>query len=367
MNRFRLQARYDSFELDAEAAWDARATALFGASGSGKTTILEAIAGLRPEVQGDVTLRERALGSLRPQERRIGWVPQDASLFPRMTVAQNVEFGASHGRPGAVGAGGAVHTATDAAAIRAAIDALEVGPLLERRAAELSGGERQRVAIARALASRPDFLLLDEPLASIDRPLRARIVPYLQRLATQFELPFLLVTHDPLEVTTLCEHVLVVEDGRCVASGSPHDLFPAAETFGWLRALAAENRFDVKVESRGGGTLELSTAAGTPLTMADVAGTRPPARVAVRAEDLLLAAVEPVALSAQNVLAGIVIGLESAGAQQFVDVELTKPQGGGTRERWRARVTRRAVERLALAPGKSAWLVIKAHAIVACE
>jgi molybdate transport system ATP-binding protein len=347
MNRFHLRARFGAFELDAAAEWSAPATALFGASGSGKTTLLEAIAGLRPDVRGEATLRDRPLDGLPPQQRRVGWVPQDASLFPRMSVAGNVAFAASRRSGGEA-----------AAAARRAIDALEISPLLERRAADLSGGERQRVAIARALASGPDFLLLDEPLASIDRPLRLRIVPFLKRLTDELGIPCLLVSHDPLEVATLCSHVLVLERGRVVASGSPHDVFPAAESHGWLHALSAENRFDVQVVAREGGTIELLTAAGTRLTMADVAGSPRPRRVAVRAEDLLLAAVEPGPLSAQNVLAGIVAAIAPSEAQVRVDVDC-----GG--DRWRAKVTRRAVERLGLAPGKPAWLVLKAHAIIA--
>src|SRR6185436_5050888 len=181
--------------------------------------------------------------------------------------------------------------------------------------------------------------LLDEPLASIDRPLRLRIVPYLQRIAAELGVPFLLVTHDPLEVVALCTHVLVVEHGRCVQGGPPQEVFPSAETFGWLRALAAENRFDVRVVARGGGTLELETPGGTRLTMADVAGTPPPRRIAVRAEDLLLAAEPPGRISAQNVLAGTVVALVPAGAQLLVDVACAG-------ERFSAKLTRRAVERL---------------------
>jgi len=297
-------------------------------------------------VQGGATLDGRVLDGLAPPQRRLGWVPQDASLFPRMTVRQNLEF--------------AAHARGDAEALRQAIEVLELAPLLARRARDLSGGERQRVAIARALASRPRFLLLDEPLASIDRPLRARIVPFLRRIARELELPFLLVTHDPLEVTTLCDHVLILEGGRCVAAGAPHDLFPAAETIGWLRALDAENRFDVDVVTRADGVVELKTAAGTRLTMADLPGTPAPARVAVRAEDLLVAVPEPHGLSAQNVLGGTVEALIAVGAQLYVDVAC-----GG--DRFRAKVTRRAAQQLGLVPGRRAWLVVKAHAIVACS
>ncbi len=346
MNSFRLQAHYGTFELAAQATWEAPRTALFGASGSGKTTLLEAIAGLRPVVAGEVVLDGRDLSATPARQRQIGWIPQDSALFPRMTVRENLAF--------------AVRARGDEAAAASAIEFLEIGELLDRHAADLSGGERQRVAIARALASRPRFLLLDEPLASIDRPLRARIVPYLARLPTEAGVPFLLVSHDPLEVVATCDHVLVIESGRIVASGSPHAVFASARTFGALHALGAENQFDVRVVARNEGALELATRGGCRLVMAEVAGFPAPARVAVRAEDLLIATQRPEGLSAQNVLAATLVAIREVGLQ--TEVEFLADG-----EPWRAKVTRRAVQQLGLVPGKPAWLVIKAHAIQPCD
>ena len=344
MNRFRLRARYASFELDAAATWEAPAAALFGASGSGKTTIVEALAGLRPEVEGEVTLRDRRLDDVPARRRRVGWVPQDASLFPRMSARENVEF--------------AVRVGGDAAAARRAIDFLEIGPILDRRAADLSGGERQRVAIARALASRPDFLLLDEPLASVDRPLRGRIVPYLARLPAETGVPMLLVTHDPLEVAVLAQHVVVVAAGRAVAAGAPQEIFDSAATLGALAAIGAENHFDVTVTATRPGTFDVVTSGGNTLVMTHVAGFPPPARVAVRAEDILLAARRPELVSAQNVFPATLKRLAPIGEQVLVELAAAS-------DRWIAKVTRRAVDQLRLAPGIEVWLLIKAHAIVA--
>jgi molybdate transport system ATP-binding protein len=205
MDGFDLTVRVPGFELAARAAWNAPCAALFGASGSGKTTILEAIAGARPDVRGTVTLRGRRLDGLKPWMRGLGWVPQDASLFPHLTAAENIAFGSRY-RSGAPIAEDAVR-------------ALEIGGLANRPARELSGGERQRVAIARALASHPSFLLLDEPLASIDRPLRSRILPFLASIPARLGIPMLVVTHDPLEVIALATHVVVLESGRVVAEG----------------------------------------------------------------------------------------------------------------------------------------------------
>ena len=338
MTSFDLKAQLGDFFLEAAAAWEAPSAALFGASGSGKSTILEAMAGLRREVAGSVVAGGSELRGLRPAKRRLGWVPQDASLFPHMTARGNIDF-AGRGE-----------------AAERAIDALELRPLLDRRAAALSGGERQRVAIARALASRPRLLLLDEPLASVDRPLRARIVPFLQRIPADLGVPMLLVSHDPHEVLALASHVAVLDRGRVVAQGDPRGIFASAAALGVLEALGAENLFESKVVARSSGVLSLETARGCRLEMASVAGFPDPARVAVRAEDIMLAARPPELVSAQNILAGDVVALEPLGDHVYVRIA-----GGG--ESWVAKVTPRAIERLSLAPGRPVHILIKAHAI----
>ena len=343
MNEFELRADYPGFTLDAAASWDGEATALFGASGSGKSTILEAIAGLRSAVRGPVELRGRRLDGLPARRRGVGWVPQDASLFPRMTARENVDF--------------AVRARGDAATAARAIDVLELGPLLERSAAALSGGERQRVAIARALASRPDFLLLDEPLASIDRPLRARIVPFLARIPAELGVPLLLVTHDPLEVAALTRHVIVVEKGRCVAAGAPAAIFAAPASFGAFDAVGAENSFAVTVRTRTAGSIEVVTSKGCVLRVADVPGFPAPSRVAVRASAIVVATREPDAILVENVLAGTVrsVAADDGGFELRVDA-------GG--ESWRVRAPRSGADAAALAPGREVWLLIRAAEVV---
>ena len=349
---FALTARYGEFQLDARAAWDAPATALFGASGSGKSTLLEALAGLRPEVRGEIVLGGRRVDGLPSRARRAGWVPQDAALFPHLSVRGQLEFArraaasrANRERP------------PRADAVERAIEVLGLQPLLERRAGALSGGERQRVAVARALASDPDVLLLDEPLAAVDRPLRARIVPFLAALPRATGVPMLVVTHDPHEVAALAEHVIVLEGGRVVAQGAPRDVFASAEVLGALEALGAENLLDVVAKGPpDGGALALRTARGCRLVMAATPGFPPPARVAVRAEDILLAVDAPGRISAQNVLAGRVAALQPLGAHVLVRIE-----AGG--EVWVAKVTGRAAAALGLAPGATVHLVIKAHAV----
>ena len=353
---FALTGELGDFRLDARAAWDAPRTALFGASGSGKSTVLEALAGLRPRVRGEIVLRGRRVDGLPPRERRVGWVPQDAALFPHLTVRGQLEFarraGASRGPRG-----GAPATDTSAAAI----EVLELGPLLERRAGRLSGGERQRVAVARALASAPDILLLDEPLAAVDRPLRARIVPFLARLPAATGVPLLFVTHDPHEVLALADHVLVLQGGRVVAQGPPRDVLAAPGTLGPLESLTTENVLDVTHEGLAqGGALTLRTAHGCRIVMAATPGFAPPTRVAVPAEDIILSVGEPGRVSAQNFFAGRITALESAGHQVLVRVL------AGEQE-WVARVTSRAATALQLDVGVEVHLMIKAHVVRTVE
>lgn len=346
MNSIDLVARLRGFDLAAHAEWSAPDAALFGASGSGKSTVLEAIAGLRHDVRGPIHLLGRRIDDLPARARGIGWVPQDAALLPHLTVRGNLDF--------------AVRARGDQQAASRAIDALEIGGLLERRAATLSGGERQRVAIARALSSAPRFLLLDEPLAAIDRPLRVRILPFLERLRRDLAIPYLLVTHDPLEVIALASEVLVIEQGRIAAHGPARDVFTSAAAFGSLHAQTAENRFDVRLLERGGDVATMRTTAGLDLRIALTAGFAIPARVAIHAEDVLLSTLAPHGLSAQNVLPGRITAIDppppAASGAHLVTADIAG-------ERMVARVTQAAVGQLGLTPGQPVWLIFKAHAV----
>ena len=194
-----------TFTLEAAVSLDAPATALFGPSGAGKTTVLDVIAGLRTPQRGEIAVDGRVLYSSRqgvnvpPHHRRVGYVSQDVALFPHMNVRRNLLYGRHPGL---------------SPAFDRVLGMLEIEGLVDRRVTDLSGGERQRVALGRALMSGPSLLLLDEPLAAVDVPLRRRILPYLRRVRDELHIPIVYVSHDPGEVAELATAVVRVEAGR---------------------------------------------------------------------------------------------------------------------------------------------------------
>ena len=208
-----ITLRQDAFTLDVRESASVEVLGLCGPSGSGKTSLLEAIAGLRRPDRGAIRIGDRDLYSsdlridLPARDRRIGYVPQDALLFPHLNVRQNVLFGRRD-------QGSGIRDQEDAL-----VEILQLAPLLERRVQKLSGGEKQRVAIARALMIRPALLLLDEPLAAVDREHRERILPYLLRIRRELHVSLVYVTHDADELSSIADRVLELEGGRIKSSG----------------------------------------------------------------------------------------------------------------------------------------------------
>lgn len=353
-NGVRVQLARGDFTLDVDLAWDERVVVFFGPSGSGKTTLFEVLLGLHPGARPRVRLAgvELDAGSRRRHvpiwRRGLGWVPQEPTLFPHLTVRGNLRFGARRATGPAVGL------------LDRAIEVLEISELLERRATSLSGGERQRVAIARAIASGPRALLMDEPLASLDVGLRARALRYLRRLRDELDLPILHITHDPDEAVLLGERVVVLDAGREVASGAPRAVLWSRAVLPLAETLGIENVLDAVVVATTDTESTLRTVRGVELTVPFGLELQSQICVGLRAEEVLLAADPPGRVSARNVLPAKVSSCELRGADAFVHLEVGE---GTVRDRLVAKITRAAAESLELRPGASVHAVIKAQAI----
>ena len=349
-----LRDLHTDFLLDAEFEVAPGFTILFGASGAGKTTLLDCLAGLTTPDSGRMSIGERILfdsshrTNIPTEQRRAGYVFQSLALFPHMTVEQNVAYGLAH-------------LPHDERSRRVALllDAFRISHLARRKAANISGGESQRVALARTLITDPEFLLMDEPLAALDAPAKARIIDDLREWNRAHNIPILYVTHSREEVFALGERVIVLASGRVLAQGTPHEVLnaPHLETVAQLAGF--ENIFDAIVEAvrpeRGTMTCRIpGDASGvvleTPLVRGGVGSTL---RVGIRAGDILLAISPPTGLSARNVIPGRIKSIVRhdviIAARVDVGVEME------------VHLTLAARDSLNLTPGQEVWLVIKTH------
>ena len=349
-----IEHRLGAFELDIHFRSGRGLTALFGRSGAGKTSVVNAIAGLvRPErgrivVDGAVLLdTERGIRAP-AHRRRVGYVFQEGRLFPHLTVRQNLLFG----RWFAPGFAPAVQ-------LDDVVDLLGIGALLDRRPGRLSGGEKQRVAIGRALLAGPRLLLMDEPLASLDARRKDEILPYIERLRDQASVPIVYVSHAVAEVTRLASTIVLISDGRVRAVGPLQEVMGRAELYPMAGRFEAGAVLAVRVAAHDArwGLTELAGVFGkltVPRLHAPVGAAL---RVRIRARDVILAATPPTGISALNVLAGrveAVVPIEDAA----LEVQLRLGD-----ERLLARVTRRSGAALGLVPGCEVFAVIKTVAI----
>jgi molybdate transport system ATP-binding protein len=336
-----------SFHLTARFAAQPGVTALFGRSGSGKTTLVNIVGGLIQPDRGRVvvdgeTLVDTERGVFVPKHRRrVGYVFQDSRLFPHLSVRRNLLYG----RWFALG-GGAAGDFDSVVAL------LGVGHLLERRPDSLSGGEKQRVAIGRALLARPRLLLMDEPLASLDEQRRAEILPYIERLRDGAGVPILYVSHSAPEVARLATTVVILAEGRVTAVGPVLDILPladASDAGSVLDAVVArhDEAFQLTTLSSRAGELQV------PRLTAEV-GAR--VRAYIRARDVMLSLKPPEEISALNVLAGKVAEINPANSGGGAQADVRLDCGGAA---LLARLTAKSVQRLALAPGRPVYAVIK--------
>jgi molybdate transport system ATP-binding protein len=347
------------FALDVEVTMPAGITMLFGASGSGKTTLLRCIAGLTKPDAGRIAIGDRVLFDSRSgvdvavQDRHIGYVFQQAALFPHMTLRQNIEYGLYRLPPVERGQ-----------RVSAIAESFRIAPILDRRPPQVSGGERQRAALARALVTEPSLLLLDEPLSALDHAIQSRIIDDLRRANEARRIPMVYVTHSHREVYALGERAVVIDGGRVIASGTPHDVLDRPDR-GVLATLAGfENVFSATVVERRerAGTMEcqLEESAGpqsrtrptleVPLNTASVGQ---PIRIAIRAGDILIGIEEPRGLSARNVLRGRLVELTAQGPTMVALVDAGA--------RFIVHLTPTGVESLHLTPGDHLWLIVKTY------
>jgi len=218
-----VEKRLGEFALNASFASESNATALFGPSGAGKTSVVNMVAGLlKPDrgrivLNGETLFDDAARIDVPAARRRIGYVFQEGLLFPHLTVKHNLDYGRWMGGLPA-----------DPAAFAHVVELLDIGPLLDRRPGKLSGGERQRAAVGRALLMRPRLLLLDEPLASLDAARKRDILPFLERLRDEAQVPIIYVSHNAAEVRRIASHVVRLEQGHVTATGGI-DLLDAAQ------------------------------------------------------------------------------------------------------------------------------------------
>jgi len=354
-------------------------TIAFGASGAGKTTLLNCIAGIsgpdsgRIVVSGTVFFDAEKRFTLPVAQRRVGYVFQDLALFPHLTAEQNIAYGLAK-----------LDREDQKTRTNAILSSFRIEHLRHRKPAQISGGERQRVALARALVNDPRVLLLDEPLAALDLPTKSLIVDDLRAWNQQHRVPILYVTHSRDEVFALGERVLVLDHGRIIAQGTPHEVMtaPHLETVAQLSGF--ENIFDAVVEAvhedRGTMTCRIMMCRVMPrkIMPREVVTDRPTPqssgplvletplfrasvgakfRVGIRAGDVLLATREPTEISARNIFPGKIVSLESrdviilarvqSAAEPHVEISV--------------QLTLAARDSLGLAEGRDVWLVIKTH------
>jgi molybdate transport system ATP-binding protein len=343
------------FSLDASFASERGVTALFGRSGSGKTSLLRVIAGLsRPDegrlaMDGEVLLDTRERIFVPKHRRRFGYVFQEGRLFPHLSVRGNLDYGSWFSPK-----------ASQPSDFDRVVDLLGISALLDRRPATLSGGEKQRVAIGRALLSSPRMLLMDEPLAALDDERKAEILPYLERLRDETAMPIVYVSHSISEVIRLADRVVMLKDGKVHAAGT------TADVFGGSSSLSSDNRRDAGAVLTGVvetidlrhrmATIRLSAARMVvPTAAAIIEGRR--VRVHIPERDVMVATQRPEGLSAQNILEGVIAAIEPDG-EGMVRIRISI---GG--DMVLARITVLSAERLGLAPEKPVFAVIKTVAL----
>ncbi|MBS1300801.1 molybdenum ABC transporter ATP-binding protein [Loktanella sp. SALINAS62] len=339
-----VQKQLGDFALDVSFTAPEGVTAIFGRSGSGKTSLINCVAGLLRPDAGHVRLNGDDLTRTPVHKRRIGYVFQDARLFPHMTVAQNLAFGGDHDRD-------------------AVIDLLGLEHLLNRRPANLSGGETSRVALGRALTSNPRLLLMDEPLAALDAPRKAEVLGYLERLCDTARVPVLYVTHDMSEVARLSHTLVIMDAGRVVRAGPVETVLsdPATVPQVGVRDAGAVLTGTVRSFDAADDLTEVALSAASLTLPGRLGPIGAEVRLRVPAQEVILALQPPQEISALNILSCRIDSLVE-GVGPGVAVSLSC---GG--DKLLARVTRRSTRQMNLTVGQPIHAILKATAIAATD
>ena len=363
---FDIRIRFGQFSLTAAGETGKGITAVFGPSGSGKTTLLNCLAGVvKPDkgtivVGGDTLFCSTRNVNLPPEKRRIGYVFQDATLFPHLTGMKNILYGYD-----------LLPSSRKVIRPEQVISLLEIETVLKRRPESMSGGERSRVAMARALLTSPRLLLLDEPLVSLDFKLKGKILPYIERINSTFDIPVLYVSHDISEVLYLADDTLVLQEGKLIGRGDPQSILGDSAVLSLAGASHIENIFPARIISRSSDT-GLATVKTENLQMTFWSKELPQRENAtvllgLKAAEIVLSTTRPEAVSVRNVLPARVERIQKTGGRVIVRVEVVKEPEGGTRpgegKKLIAEITAPAAEELGLAPGKTVFLLVKARSI----
>jgi molybdate transport system ATP-binding protein len=354
MIELRFAARLGALDLDVDVTLPSRGvSAIFGRSGAGKSSLINAVAGIVKPSHGRIAVGDRVFFDadagidLPIEARSVGYVFQDARLFPHLSVSGNLRYGLKRAR-------GPRPVDWDSV-----IEVLGLAHLLDRRPHHLSGGERQRVALGRALLRQPGLLLMDEPLASLDAPRKAEVLPYIERLAQEFALPVLYVSHSIEEVTRLADHLVIVSEGRTVASGELADIMSRPEHSPLIGRYEAGSVLECTVLQHN------DDYALTTLRFAD-GQLRVPridldigcaVRVRIRARDVALALSRPMDVSIINKMPGRIARITPReGPYTDVSVDLGSSS-------LRALITRESCDRLGLRQGTAVWVMVKSVAL----
>lgn len=347
-----IQHAFEGFSLDATFEAPKGLTVLYGRSGSGKSTIINAVAGLMQPDTAQISIGEQVLQDsdaglfLPPHKRKLGYIFQDSRLFPHLTVTRNLDYSAR-----------ATGRSVDEAQRARIIDMLGLGDLLARRPSALSGGEKQRVAIGRALLADPQLILADEPLSSLDRARKAEILPYFERIRDETTVPIIYVSHSANEVARLATTVIALENGTVIRQGSALDVLadPSALPMGVSEAGAVLNARVTAHHSDG--LTELCAGRDVyflPRLQAEVGAKL---RVRLPASDVMLARHRPTGLSALNIVEGTVTAIQNTSDSSAI-VTLSTSAGPVL-----ARVTQRSVSAMELDAGISCFAIVKTVSI----